>query len=356
MGVPTMPVLLLRLEGALQSWGLQSRHRVRDTALEPTRSGVTGLIACAMGRRRGEPLDDLRQLAMAVRVDRPGSVLRDYHTVGARRGIMSAQGKVKHTATTGEPETLLTWRDYLADASFLVALSGPPDVLDAVEHAVNHPVWTLFLGRKSCPPSVPVFAGRRDAADLLDALRSVPWRPRVSEIDQAPEYLRCVVECEATDAGAELRHDVPTSFAEPRRPEPRYVREVFIKTPEIGEPTQKPYRRHYPVRMNYRTRDWADRRHQRGEHDRFLCVFCGVPSIITHHITYRHVKNEDVKQELRSVCRRCHDAVTMLESERGFGLDRINPLDEKWRAHILDKRAQIDASRHTRRAPERKRR
>ncbi len=76
-------VLFLRLEGPLQSWGVGSNWVVRETASEPSRSGVIGLLCCALGRRRSEPLDDLTDLSMGVRVDRPGVRLRDYHTVGA---------------------------------------------------------------------------------------------------------------------------------------------------------------------------------------------------------------------------------------------------------------------------------
>ena len=53
-----MSILLLRLAGPMQSWGIQSRFSVRDTGLEPSRSGVVGLLCCALGRTRDEPLDE----------------------------------------------------------------------------------------------------------------------------------------------------------------------------------------------------------------------------------------------------------------------------------------------------------
>ena len=355
MNATELAILFLRLEGPLQSWGVQSRHRFRETAPEPTKSGVIGLIACCMGRRRGESLEDLAALRMGVRVDRPGALIRDYHTVGAKAGVMSAEGKVKHTATTGQPETLLTDRFYLCDASFLVALAGDRGVLDGVEERVRAPIWPPFLGRKCCPPSVPLFAGRSSAQDVLEALASHPWRPRLPG-SATPDRLRCVVEALPTDDGAVLCYDCPTSFAGPRPMRGRYVRETFLDDFTVGEPVQVPYRPTRINRMNYGTRAWRERRHDRGEMDGFLCVFCKLPSLITHHITYRRARNEDVQRDLRSVCRRCHDAITMLESERGLGLDRIDPLLPHWRDLILSKRAEIEEARVTRRDPERTRR
>ena len=69
-----MPTLLLRLAAPMQSWGVSSRFTVRDTLREPTKSGVVGLIAAALGRPRTVQLDDLATLRMGVRIDQPGRV------------------------------------------------------------------------------------------------------------------------------------------------------------------------------------------------------------------------------------------------------------------------------------------
>ena len=42
-------LLMLRLEGALQSWGDHSKWDIRDSGDFPSKSGVVGLLACAMG-------------------------------------------------------------------------------------------------------------------------------------------------------------------------------------------------------------------------------------------------------------------------------------------------------------------
>ena len=230
-------VLFLRLQGPLQSWGETARWSVRDTRLEPTKSGVVGLLAACLGWRRD---DDARiaalaaALRMGVRVDRPGVVVRDYHTVVG--GVMSAQGKIKINANTGEPETVESWRDYLADAAFLVALEGSHDTLDLLEAALRHPVWPPFLGRKGCPPSAPIYPAWPDAPSrwagigLEQALREAPCLG-----DEEPrEPVRAIVEGRPGAPGpggvAQRRGDVPVSLTY-RRFAHRYVYETTIDVP-----------------------------------------------------------------------------------------------------------------------------
>ena len=50
-----MATLLLRLAAPLQSWGMDSKFETRKTNREPTKSGVVGLLAAALGIRRDEP-------------------------------------------------------------------------------------------------------------------------------------------------------------------------------------------------------------------------------------------------------------------------------------------------------------
>jgi len=165
--------LFLRLEGPLQSWGERAKWDVRDTAPEPTKSGVVGLLACALGWDVDADLRALsRQIRVGVRCDQPGVLLWDYHTIVS--GIMS-EGKIKHNAKTGEPETATSHRAYLCDASFLVAVQAAPELIDQLAEAVQNPVWALYLGRKACPPSCPPFAGLGDYPSLEDALQQQPW-------------------------------------------------------------------------------------------------------------------------------------------------------------------------------------
>lgn len=194
--------LFLRLEGPLQSWGERGRWSVRDSAPEPTKSGVVGLLACALGINQDEPIRNLSEsLFIGVRVDRPGVRLTDYHTIGGGYDepmLLTAEGKPKWS--TGRPHTEISHRDYLADASFLAALQGVPSLIEDLTAALQHPVWVVFLGRKSCPPSQPVFAGVGDYADLQSALLNHEWPADT-------EDLRAVIECLPNVDAAIRRND-----------------------------------------------------------------------------------------------------------------------------------------------------
>ena len=164
-----MNVLLLRLCGPMQSWGVQSRFSVRDTGLEPSKSGVVGLLAAALGRPRDADITDLAALRMAVRVDAEGLLRYDYHTA---QDVLKAGGGIKET----EPSR----RYYLADACFLVGLAGEDlALLQQLQAALQDPVWPLCLGRKAFVPGEPIWLndGLRQDADLWPGARnlSMAW-------------------------------------------------------------------------------------------------------------------------------------------------------------------------------------
>lgn len=188
--------LFLRLEGPLQAWGERARWSVRDTTTEPTKSGVVGMLGCALGLVEDDDLAGLsRALRMGVRCDKEGVFLTDFHTVVG--GVLSAEGKVKS-------DTSLSWRSYLCDASFLVALRAAPELIDSLANAVQQPRWPVFLGRRSCVPALPIFEGAGDFPDLLSALRAHPFREKLEIV---PEGLRVVIEVEA-GKGVQRRDEV----------------------------------------------------------------------------------------------------------------------------------------------------
>lgn len=174
-----IPILLLRLEGALQSWGERAKWNQRDSAFIPTKSGVIGLIACALGLSREDDriISLSRNLCFAVRADRAGHILDDFHTV---RGIIgTAEGKWR--GLKGEETTIVTNRQYLQDASFLVALNGEQVTLEACAAALRDPHWQVFLGRKSCVPSRPIFEKLTfDYSSVEEAFARYPVAQRCS--------------------------------------------------------------------------------------------------------------------------------------------------------------------------------
>ncbi|ARF83207.1 type I-E CRISPR-associated protein Cas5/CasD [Kitasatospora aureofaciens] len=173
--------LLLRLAAPLQSWGEISEFNERDTAPFPTRSGVIGLLACALGRKRGDDISDLTALSLTVRADRPGAILRDLHTVGgglpASHTVTTAEGKKRSGATA----TLLSHRYYLTDAAFTAVITAESSLLDKWAQALQNPHWPPYLGRRSCPPEGPLLLGLVD--DPLHHLVNLPIARRTPTDD-----------------------------------------------------------------------------------------------------------------------------------------------------------------------------
>jgi CRISPR system Cascade subunit CasD len=218
--------LLLRLEGPLQAWSSQGKLSIRDTEREPTKSGVLGLVGAAIGMDRDDEatLALLAQLRMAARVDRAGTLLHDYHTAGGGT-FRGDNNYFVHDAKDCIP----SHRYYLQDASFTVGLEGDRALLERVARGFAAPKWPLFLGRRSCPLSVPPVLGVVE--DSLD--RAIE---RVSRAERHDGHsLRAVLECEKGQDG-DTRMDVPLSFREgARRYGPRRVRTVWIEFAPEGQ-------------------------------------------------------------------------------------------------------------------------
>jgi CRISPR system Cascade subunit CasD len=222
-----MPTLLLRLDGPLQAWGSSSMFEQRATGLHPTKSGIIGLLAAALGRPREADMLDLAALRCAVRVDQPGEVLCDFQTVGID-GWYSASGKI----TVGQPK--LSRRQYLADAVFTAAMGGEDSALiEACATALPRPAYGLFLGRKSCPPAAPIYITTTDL-DPVAALARLPYQGRL----RTPARLRVISE---DPAGPYLTADQPVSFAPGRRTYTgRRTRTTLVTTPlQATAPTAK---------------------------------------------------------------------------------------------------------------------
>jgi CRISPR system Cascade subunit CasD len=166
----TPSTLRLWLEGPLQAWGTSSRFETRGTDLLPSKSGVIGLLAAALGRGRNESVDDLAACRFGVRVVQQGSVLRDYHSVGAADG----DGIVVSSGSKGRG--IVTNRYYLEDAAFVAALeSDDRALLEAAVQALQAPHWPLALGRRSCPPSSPIWQPGALIGEPLEAALRASW-------------------------------------------------------------------------------------------------------------------------------------------------------------------------------------
>ncbi|HOV88152.1 MAG TPA: type I-E CRISPR-associated protein Cas5/CasD [Syntrophobacteraceae bacterium] len=173
----TTDYLILKLQGPMQAWGGHSYENTRPTEYFPTRSGIVGLLAACLGieRARHASLRDLSEsFSFAVRADQhldemglASGALTDFHTV---QNVPQVAGGTR---------TIVTHRQYLCDLSFTVALrfhqQGRYQMKEVLE-AVSKPLYTPYLGRKSCPLARPLFECVVKGADFLDALSNVEPR------------------------------------------------------------------------------------------------------------------------------------------------------------------------------------
>lgn len=230
----------------MQAWPLARRGEVRDTHTRPTKSGVIGLVANALGRDRAESIGDLAALRFGVRVDRPGTVEVDYHTSGggqfpalpaeyafgpswlgsraddadvsdpcwmtyaAQRNVAPGKGEVFYASKKVEG-AYLTRDLYLADASFLAGLQGPADLIDTVVDALASPARAVFLGRKAYGPASPLLELTQEGS--LEDLFTSSLPSGADAVDRPPRF---DVYCEpAPGQPGVVVKDQPLSFNGP---------------------------------------------------------------------------------------------------------------------------------------------
>lgn len=222
--------LAMLLDGPMQSWGFSSRFQKRSTALHPTKSGVIGLIAAAMGidkHASDEPkrIQELSCLDFTIitlpKTNRSQEILRmeDYHTV---ENTLLADGKLNKNA-------VITRREYLQEARFAIILKGNSSTLEQIEKALQNPRWGIWLGRKCCIPAMPVFVGiSSEYLSLWQLLLSRAGLPtslsiesfkRVREMDTFSNQ-------EAVIGELDTIRDLPASFSKPNSHLPRRIRKI----------------------------------------------------------------------------------------------------------------------------------
>lgn len=226
-------VLVLRLAGPMQSWGVDSRFTRRSTEAFPTKSALVGLLAAAQGRRRSDPIEDLAELRLAVRVDQPGQLLHDFHT-----------------AHRGETSMPLSHRFYRADAAFGAFIEGPDDMIDALAQAIVRPAFPLYLGRRSCPPTLPLRLTVREGS-AWDAVRETPWMASAyyQKKQRGDRFVRTrvvadlgIIPPQVEKTSQQTLQDMPISFdSENRKYTLRTVEETYIEleNPQYVEQKQQ---------------------------------------------------------------------------------------------------------------------
>jgi CRISPR system Cascade subunit CasD len=223
-----MKFLLFRLYAPLASWGDVAVGEFRPSHGYPGRSALLGLIGAALGVKRSDEeghsrLD--RALAFAVAIYGEGALLRDYHT--AQVPGAAALKKRPHRTRADELalprhelNTILSRRDYRQDA---VSIAGAclrsgheaPD-LEAIRTALRRPSFTPYLGRKACPPALPLSPQIVEADTFRAAIAAAVF----ASLDELPDLpptstpIRVAWE-DGIDSGW------PQSFSVPRKDAPR---------------------------------------------------------------------------------------------------------------------------------------
>lgn len=155
-----MKTLTIKLQGPLQSYGDEAAFSQRTTSDYPRKSAIVGMLAAALGYHRDDDrVQALNDIGFAVRVDQSGETLTDLHTVEWKKNTRK-----------------LTYRNYLQDAIFLVAISAADDRIAQFETALHHPKFQLFLGRKANVPAGVLETQQHDESNPVQVLREADWQ------------------------------------------------------------------------------------------------------------------------------------------------------------------------------------
>jgi len=218
-------VLAFYVDAPLQSWGVSSQFDRRNTELHPTKSGVVGILAAALGidfdslteEAEIAELAGLRMTTYGIDKNAGYSAARltDYHTIGGGwqethkkdPANLFAKLSVPRSANSPAPWGVVqTWRCYLVDAKFVVFLEGNSEVLEKCRASLENPKYGVWFGRKSCIPSThlsPVIAG-----SICDALVALSRR---IDCPNLPSMVTSRLE-ERYGDGAWFQRDQPISF------------------------------------------------------------------------------------------------------------------------------------------------
>lgn len=251
-----MRYLIFPLYAPLASWGDTAVGEFRPSFSYPSRSAVLGLLGAALGLDRSD--DEAHQAlsqdyAVAVAVYEEGSLLRDYHTAQAPKAASLKKRPHRTRAdelsvSRDELSTILSTRDYRQDGVSLICLWCRNDAarwaLDALKEAMEKPRFVLYLGRKSCPPALPLKPDIVEAVDVKSAFNLVTSRIedlRIQLNRDASLKLRRIAWEEGISSGYE-----PT-FTVTRKDEPRSrrrwqfsdrVEHVYVAYPEGAADTE----------------------------------------------------------------------------------------------------------------------
>lgn len=211
--------LFLWLEAPLQSWGADSKFSRRDTLEFPTKSGVLGLVLCALGAS-GEQKEllarfaDLKQTVLSFNDQKnDASLLHDFQMIGSGYNsdnpwedlLIPKKNDGKAPVGGG---TKLTHRYYLQNATFAVLLEVPADLAGSISDSLLHPKYPIYLGRRCCVPTDFVYHGNYDSEELAENAA----REYAKEKDELLSVAFKVIDGESSEGDVFTLNDVPLQF------------------------------------------------------------------------------------------------------------------------------------------------
>lgn len=166
-----MTALYLRLAAPLQSWAAtRTTGNYVYTERWPTRTGLLGMLAAALGAPRGRWPDWLAKVDLATRADKPGTVTDDFQTIGPRDEDLPYQRRMYRILSgrrwsskaiftpDGQNLTSVVHRTFLSGAEFLVRVRAG-EHHDEIACALRRPVFSPYLGKRAFAPVMPFFLG-----------------------------------------------------------------------------------------------------------------------------------------------------------------------------------------------------
>jgi CRISPR system Cascade subunit CasD len=178
-----MRAIAFNISVPMTSWAVCGNSIV-PTQTVPAWSAIVGMMGAALGIPRGS--DALPRLAsdyaLAVRVERPGIVEADYHTIQTPNRDKATNGRPATRAqelALGSIKTTITRREYVQDAAYRIFVvqmdERPLFTVESIVQSLANPVYPLSAGRRSCIIG-SIHAQMVDEAGVLTATH---WDQRI---------------------------------------------------------------------------------------------------------------------------------------------------------------------------------
>lgn len=158
-----MKTIMINLCGPLQSYGMKKINGYVRTNLQPTQTAIAGMIACAGGIQRNDPR--LKEIEESITITSKAYELPRY--IGDLREKKNPPDIMIDYQSTRGTESDPKWKiqkvpdfsikEYIADTYFRVWISGDDEKIKQYALWLDNPEWPLYLGKKCCIPSIPIF-------------------------------------------------------------------------------------------------------------------------------------------------------------------------------------------------------